>query len=151
MFWSQEGKVGMPHTSHFMPVLLQGSRTCMFGVVRWVFFGAYGVTRVQPDEESLYELRSQGKRAVKSQPFFFFFYCPFSAGEMVSLRGLAQIPLCRSKFESLGGQGSGANNGVKSPRRQERRETPREKVGFGERERTFSKIGEGVGWLVGRS
>lgn len=82
---------------------------------------------------------------------FFFFYCPFSAGEMVSLRGLAQIPLCRSKFESLGGQGGGANNGVKSPRRQERRETPREKVGFGERERTFSKIGEGVGWLVGRS
>lgn len=42
------------------------------------------------------------------------------------------------------------SNRVKSQRRQERREAPREKVGFGERQRTFyfSKAGENVDWLV---
>lgn len=107
MFWSQEGKVGMPHTSHFMPVLLQGSRTCMFGVVRWVFFGAYGVTRVQPDEESLYELRSQGKRAVKSQPFFFFFTAPFLQVRWCLCVDLHRSPSVDQSSKVLGGRGVG--------------------------------------------
>lgn len=54
-------------------------------------------------------------------------------------------------LEVLGAQS--ATNRVKSQRRQERGEARREKVGFGERERTFyfSKAGENVDWLVSRS